>query len=185
MHVPSKTTPVPSLAWLLELVGVAAFASALGAQSALLWLGVILLLLGLWLLEPLLGAPALQLWGVWAGQWANSRRSSRSPTPVWCSLATAASPQDPAGPEHSPTASPPLVDIGPDNDAPLRMPGADVQQHLDTFGIDARKVVRRCPAVAKYDVERVQHVSAYLAELKVDVKHAVETHPNLLAGQME
>eukprot|EP00667_Euglena_gracilis_P017079 EG_transcript_17931 len=65
------------------------------------------------------------------------------------------------------------------------MPSAEVQRHLDVFAIDVRKVVRLCPAVAKYNVERVERITSYLAGLKVDVRRVVEAYPRLLAGQVE
>eukprot|EP00667_Euglena_gracilis_P016546 EG_transcript_17331 len=177
----SETTPVPSLAWLLESIGVAALTTAPGAHSTLFWHGVFLLLLGLWLL-----ASALWFGDVEGGQRANSGRSTCSSSTVWCALATAASSQDHQGPQASLATSLSLADVGgPGSDAPLRMPSADVQRHLDAFSIDVPKVVRRYPSVAKYDVGRVERITSYLVGLKVDVKRVVETYPILLTGQVE
>eukprot|EP00667_Euglena_gracilis_P009891 EG_transcript_10058 len=65
------------------------------------------------------------------------------------------------------------------------MPSTDVQRHLDAFSIDVRKVVRRYPAVANYDVGRVECITSYLAGLKVDVRRVVKAYPTLLAGKVE
>eukprot|EP00667_Euglena_gracilis_P011855 EG_transcript_12142 len=66
-----------------------------------------------------------------------------------------------------------------------RTPSAAVLAHLIGYGIDVAKVVRRYPAIASYDVERVQRITDYLASLGVDVKRVVEFHTVLLSGKVE
>eukprot|EP00667_Euglena_gracilis_P017739 EG_transcript_18745 len=64
-------------------------------------------------------------------------------------------------------------------------PSEAVQAHLAGYNIDVLKVVKLYPAMASYDVQRVQKVTAFLHGLGVDVRRVVQVHPVLLAGKLE
>eukprot|EP00667_Euglena_gracilis_P013447 EG_transcript_13873 len=180
----SEAAPVPGSAWLLEPVAIAILASAALVQLTPPCVAVVALAvacLGLWRLATL--APCL--WGMGVpDQWDNSRHPTQSPSSlVWYVLATAASPQGPAGPEASLLPPPSFVDVGgAQYNAPL---SPELQQHLEGFAIDVRKVVRRCPHVAKYDVGRVELITSYLAGLEVDVRRVIDANSSLLCSQVE
>eukprot|EP00667_Euglena_gracilis_P019223 EG_transcript_20549 len=103
----------------------------------------------------------------------------RAPTSQWCCLATATSPPQPA---YLPKED---AGDGADRDVPLRLPRAEVRQHLEEYGIDVLKVAKRYPPLEHYGVERVEVVTSYLAGLGVDVKRVVEVRPTLLRGSVE
>eukprot|EP00667_Euglena_gracilis_P018753 EG_transcript_19975 len=104
---------------------------------------------------------------------------SRLPTSRWCCLAAAASPPQPA---YLPKED---GEDGANRAVPLRLPRAEVRQHLEEYGIDVLKVAKRYPPLERYDLERVAVVTSYLAGLGVDVKLAVEKYPIVLAGSVE
>eukprot|EP00667_Euglena_gracilis_P014095 EG_transcript_14580 len=68
---------------------------------------------------------------------------------------------------------------------PHRVPSTALQAHLAVYGVNVPKVLRRNPAVASYDMERVERVTSYLAELGVDVKRVVDRYADILGGQVD
>eukprot|EP00667_Euglena_gracilis_P015482 EG_transcript_16112 len=103
----------------------------------------------------------------------------RAPTTQWCCLATATSSPQPA---YLPKED---GRDGADGEIPLRLPRAEVQQHLEEYDIDVLKVAKRFPPLERYDLERVAVVTSFLAGLGVDVKRAVEAYPLVLGGKVE
>eukprot|EP00667_Euglena_gracilis_P003939 EG_transcript_3952 len=116
-----------------------------------------------WWAAPSLWRAALRLFG-----WQPTVRCILPPS-SWITLATAGTGPGGAG----------------EGRRPARHVNAEVQAHLNGYGVDIPKVLTRYPHIVSYDLERVQRVTSFLARLPVDVRHVVECCPVLLAGRVE
>eukprot|EP00667_Euglena_gracilis_P019607 EG_transcript_21020 len=124
-------------------------------------------------------APSLSAWGL--SKVPVFLASHRSLPSVWVALAAAGSTNSGSTGQHDGA----VEATGGVHLRHGRLPSAAVQAHFNSYGIDVSKVMQRYRFVAGYEVERVERMTSYLAQLGVDVKRVVEKQPSILSGQVQ